>query len=144
MTDAADIRRAIERVGLRELARRAGCPVPAVQRLVARGAYPERGPHGAALRLAVAKVLDEPAPEAAGYEPGPGPTSEPTPEPAPGPVPERFARTAQFLATNRALEAKLPHRLAVVTALAALAGDLGYRLVGMVSLEPEAPAPEDP
>ena len=45
MTDAADIRRAIERTGVRGFARWSGCPPAAVQRLVERGAYPERGPH---------------------------------------------------------------------------------------------------
>lgn len=63
MTDAADIRRAIERAGLRGFARRSGCPVAAVQRLVKRGAYPERGPHGVAMRAAVAEVLAEAGPE---------------------------------------------------------------------------------
>ena len=70
MTDAADIRRAIERAGLRGFARRSGCPPAAVQRLVKRGAYPERGPHGEAMRAAVAEVLAEP--EAASPDAGGG------------------------------------------------------------------------
>ena len=88
MTDAADIRRAIERAGLRGFARRSGCPVAAVQRLVKRGAYPERGPHGEAMRAAVAEVL--------AAEAGPEPCARPG-----GPVEERLnelARTADELA----------------------------------------------
>ena len=88
MTDAADIRRAIERAGLRGFARRSGCPVAAVQRLIKRGAYPERGPHGEAMRAAVAEVLAEAGPE-------------PCASPGGGPVEERLnelARTADKLA----------------------------------------------
>ena len=88
MTDAADIRRAIERAGLRGFARRSGCPPAAVQRLVKRGAYPERGPHGEAMRAAVAEVLAEAGPE-------------PCASPGGGPVEERLnelARTADELA----------------------------------------------
>ena len=70
MRDAADIRRAVEIAGVRGFARRAGVPVPAVQRLVERGAYPERGPHGAAMRAAVADVLPAPADDAR-ESPGP-------------------------------------------------------------------------
>lgn len=87
MTDAADIRRAIERAGLRGFGRRSGCPVAAVQRLAKRGAYPERGPHGEAMRAAVAEVLAEAGPEHCA-RPG-------------GPVEERLnelARTADDLA----------------------------------------------
>ena len=131
MTDAADIRRAIERVGVRGFARRAGCSVPAVQRLVARGAYPERGPHGPAMRAAVGKVLGEPAraPEAAAPAPDPEPAARLLE------VPERFARTARALVGTPALEAELPPMLAVAAALATLAEDCGYRIEG-VSLEP--------
>ena len=59
----------------------------AVQRLVKRGAYPERGPHGEAMRAAVAEVL---------AEAGPDPCARPG-----GPVEERLnelARTADKLA----------------------------------------------
>ena len=56
-------------------------------------------------------------------------------------VPERFARTARFLATNRALEAGRPNQWAVLVALATLAGGCGYRMEGAPSLEPAAPAP---
>ena len=49
---------------MRGFARRSGCPPAAVQRLVKRGAYPGRGPHGAAMRAAVAEVLAEPEPAA--------------------------------------------------------------------------------
>ena len=91
MTDAADIRRAVERDGLRGFARRCGCPVAAVQRLVKRGAYPERGPHGEAMRAAVVEGLAESEAEpAASPEAGGGPA---VPE-----VPERFAATLRFLA----------------------------------------------
>ena len=96
MTDAADIRRAIERAGLRGFARRSGCPPAAVQRLVKRGAYPERGPHGEAMRAAVAEVLADAGPEPCA-SPGAGG----------GPVEERLnelARTAGEIAEalNRA------------------------------------------
>ena len=112
MTDAADIRRAVERAGLRGFARRAGCPPAAVQRLVKRGAYPERGPHGAAMRAAVAAVLAE---------------SGPAPEPGPelGAVPARFAATARFLADPAMAEL---HQMRVGVALDMLAKDCGYTL----------------
>ena len=123
MTDAADIRRAIERVGVRGFARRAGCSVPAVQRLVARGAYPERGPHGPAMRAAVGKVLGEPAPAPEAAAPAPDP------EPAGRllEVPERFAQTARLLACP-ALAKDVPEVWAVLYALQTLAADCGYRL----------------
>ena len=131
MTDAADIRGAIERVGVRGFARRAGCSVPAVQRLVERGAYPERGPHGPAMRAAVGKVLGEPAPapEAAAPEPDPEPAARLLE------VPERFARTARALVSTPALSAELPHMLAVASILTILAADCGYELKG-ANLEP--------
>ena len=94
MTDAADIRRAVERDGLRGFARRCGCPVAAVQRLVKRGAYPERGPHGEAMRAAVVEGLAESEAEpAASPEAGASPAVPEVPE-----VPERFAATLRFLA----------------------------------------------
>ena len=120
MTDAADIRRAVERAGLRGFARRAGCPPAAVQRLVKRGAYPERGPHGAAMRAAVAAVLAEsgPAPESLAPEPGP----------EMGAVPARFAATARFLADPSMAAADVPDVRAVADALVRLAADCGYTL----------------
>ena len=130
MTDAADIRRAIERAGVRGFARRSGCPPAAVQRLVKRGAYPGRGPHGAAMRAAVAEVLAEPEPAA-------------SPDAAGGPaVPERFAATARFLAGPPMQAAELPNLL-VGAALIALAADCGYTLE-TVALVPAAEAPEAP
>ena len=115
MTDAADIRRAVERAGVRGFARRAGCPPAAVQRLVKRGAYPERGPHGAAMRAAVAAVLAE---------------SGPAPEPGPElvTVPARFAATARFLAGPSMAAADVPDVRAVADALVRLAADCGYTL----------------
>ena len=112
MTDAADIRRAIERAGVRGFARRSGCPPAAVQRLVKRGAYPGRSPHGAAMRAAVTEVLAEPEP-AASPEAGGGPA-----------VPGRFAATARFLAGPSMQAAELPNPL-VGAALGALAADCG-------------------
>ena len=116
MTDAADIRRAIERDGLRGFARRSGCAPAAVQRLLARGAYPERGPNGAAMRAAVAEVLAEP--EAA----GPGPEAGGVPA-----VPERYAATLRFLAGAPMAAPKLPELLVGAT-LSVLAKDCGYTL----------------
>ena len=119
MTDAADIRRAIERSGLRGFARRCGCPVAAVQRLVKRGAYPERGPHGEAMRAAVAEALAEPA---ASLEAGASPA---VPE-----IPERFAATLHAL-TVPAMAKDVPEDSAVLHALKALAADCGYTLEKM-------------
>ena len=131
MTDAADIRRAVERDGLRGFARRCGCPVAAVQRLVKRGAYPERGPHGEAMRAAVVEGLAESEAEpAAKRDAGGGPAM---PE-----VPERFAATLRFLA-GPSMQAAVPHELAVYVALETLARDCGYEL-GPIRLTPlEAP-----
>ena len=127
MTDAADIRRAVERAGLRGFARRAGCPPAAVQRLVKRGAYPERGPHGAAMRAAV--------------------LAESGPVPAPGPelgaVPARFAATARFLADPAMAAADVPDVRAVADALVRLAADCGYSLESFL-LVPSAEALEAP
>lgn len=53
MNEADGIRGAVTRVGLREFARRVGCSPGAVQRLVKRGVYPTRGPHGPAMRALV-------------------------------------------------------------------------------------------
>ena len=130
MTDAADIRRAIERAGVRGFARRAGCAPAAVQRLVERGAYPERGPHRKAMRAAVAEVLTEPE-AAASPDAGGGPA-----------VPERFAATARFLAGPAMQAAELPN-LRVAVALATLAADCGYTLE-RVDLAPAAQTPEAP
>ena len=129
MTDAADIRRAIERSGLRGFARRCGCPVAAVQRLVKRGAYPERGPHGEAMRAAVAEALAEPA---ASLEAGASPA---VPE-----IPERFAATARVLA-GPSMQAAVPNELAVGYALCTLAADCGYKLLEM---NLGCPAPDSP
>ena len=129
MTDAEDIRRAIERAGVRGFARRSGCPPAAVQRLVERGAYPERGPHGEAIRAAVAEVLTEPEPSASPHKGG-GRA-----------VPERFAATARFLA-GPSMQAALPELL-VGAALCRLAEDCGYTLE-KVTLAPAAEAPEAP
>ena len=126
MTDAADIRRAIERAGVRGFARRSGCPPAAVQRLVKRGAYPGRGPHGAAMRAAVAEVLAEPEP-AASPDAGGGPA-----------VPGRFAATARFLAGPSMQAAELPI-LRVGAALGALAADCGYTLETVTLVPAEAP-----
>ena len=128
MTDAADIRRAVERAGLRGFARRAGCPPAAVQRLVKRGAYPERGPHGAAMRAAVAAVLAES-----------GPAPESLAPPATVTVPARFAATARFLA-DPAMAPDVPDVRAVADALVRLAADCGYTLEPhWSSYAPEAP-----
>ena len=131
MTDAADIRRAIERAGVRGFARCAGCPPAAVQRLVERGAYPERGPHRKAMQAAVAEVLAEPE-AAASPDAGGGPA-----------VPERFAATARFLAGPAMQAAELPDLLLVGAALATLAADCGYTLE-RVDLVPAAQTPEAP
>lgn len=112
MTDAEDIRRAIERTGLRGFARRAGCAPAAVQRLLARGAYPVRGPHGEAMRAAVAEVLAEAGPEPAAI-------------PA---VPVRYAATLRLLARAPALAVDAPEQWAVAYALKTLAADCGYTL----------------
>ena len=130
MTVAADIRRAIERAGVRGFARRAGCAPAAVQRLVERGAYPERGPHGEAMRAAVAEVLAEPEPSAS-PDAGGGPA-----------VPGRFTATARFLAGPAMQAAELPELL-VGVALATLAKDCGYTLES-ASLVPAPEAPEAP
>ena len=127
MTDEADIRRAVERAGVRGFARRAGCPPAAVQRLAKRSAYPERGSHGAAMRAAVAAVLAE---------------SGPAPEPGPerGAVPARFAATARFLADPAMAAPDVPDVRAVADALVRLAADCGYTLEPhWSSYAPEAP-----
>ena len=130
MTDAADIRRAIERSGLRGFARRCGCPVAAVQRLVKRGAYPERGPHGEAMRAAVAEALAEPA---ASLEAGASPA---VPE-----IPERFAATARLLA-GPSMQA--PDDGAVQDALATLAKDCGRIFFRRPQLAHDRTAAPDP
>ena len=131
MTDAADIRRAVERAGLRGFARRAGCPPAAVQRLVKRGAYPERGPHGAAMRAAVAAVLAES-----------GPAPESLAPPATVTVPARFAATARFLADPSMAAPDVPD-VRVGVALEKLAKDCGYTLESFL-LAPSAEALEAP
>ena len=120
MTDAADIRRAVERDGLRGFARRCGCPVAAVQRLVKRGAYPERGPHGEAMRAAVVEGLAE-------SEAEPAASPEAGASPAVPEVPERFAATARFV-TSPPMQAAIPDKAVVYVALETLAKDCGYML----------------
>ena len=87
---------------------RGGCAPGAVQRSGRRGAYPERGPHGAAMRGggAVAEVLGEPGPE---------PAARPE-------VPERFAATLRFLSGAPMAAPETPN-LVVGMALATLAAD---------------------
>lgn len=122
MSDAADIRRAVERAGLRGFARRCGCAPAAVQRLLARGAYPERGPHGEAMRSTVAAVLAES--EAAGAGPAPGARRQ-----AGGgsSIPGRYAETLRWLGVP-VMAAAVPEEWAVEQALRKLAADCGYSL----------------
>ena len=112
MTDAADIRRAAARAGVRGLARRCGCASAAVQRLLARSAYPERGPHGEAMRAAVADALADSGPE-------------PAASPA---VQKRYAATVRLLASALALAVDAPEQWAVAHVLKTLAADCGYTL----------------